>query len=95
MARITDEQHKQINILYAQLGVYSQVAKAMGISAATVKRHVEPGFKLEEKEYVFDPAQLPPAAYEVDWTDGELGSHCSLSEQELADINVLKKEIVA
>ncbi len=95
MARITEEQHKQINILYAQLGVYSQVAKAMGISAATVKRHVEPGFKLEEKEYVFDPAHLPPAAYEVDWTGGELGSHCSLSEQELADINLLKKEIVA
>lgn len=95
MGRITDEQHKQINVLYAQLGVYSQVAKAMGISAATVKRHVEPGFKLEEKEYSFNPSELPPATQEVDWKEKELGSYCSLSKQELIDIDLLKKEIIA
>lgn len=38
--RITEEQKIQINELYAQIGVKSQVAKIMGISASSVSKYI-------------------------------------------------------
>ena len=39
MARLSDEKIAEIQKLYASIGIYSQVAKQVGCSAATVKKY--------------------------------------------------------
>lgn len=39
MARLSEEKIAQIQKLYSELGVYSQVAKQIGCSPATVKKY--------------------------------------------------------
>lgn len=39
MARLSDEKIAEIRRLYAEIGIYSQVAKMVGSSAATVKKY--------------------------------------------------------
>ena len=54
MARISDKQHKKIIALYAECGNYSTVARELGISVSTVKRHCqsddETAQRVEEKK---------------------------------------------
>lgn len=44
MARITEEMKVQINELYYRLGVKAQVARELGISAASVTRYLIPNY---------------------------------------------------
>lgn len=44
MARITEQQKIQINELYAKYGVKAQVARELGISAASVSRYIIPNY---------------------------------------------------
>ena len=44
MARITEEMKVQINELYHRLGVKAQVARELGISAASVTRYLIPNY---------------------------------------------------
>ena len=39
MAKLTEEKIIQIQQLYAEIGIYSQVAKIVGCTAATVKKY--------------------------------------------------------
>ena len=39
MARLSDEKIAEIRALYAEIGIYSQVAKRVGCTAATVKKY--------------------------------------------------------
>lgn len=50
MARITEEQKKQINELYCVLKVKSEVAKRLGVSVASVTKYLIPDYKPEKKE---------------------------------------------
>jgi len=43
--RITEAQKEEINKLYYEIGVKAEVARRMGISAASVARYVIPGWK--------------------------------------------------
>ena len=39
MARLSDEKIAEIRQLYAEIGIYSQVAKRVGCTAATVRKY--------------------------------------------------------
>lgn len=56
MAKITEEMKIQINELYCQLGVKAQVARELGISAASVSKYIVPGYvpKAERVEITCD-----------------------------------------
>ncbi len=47
--RITPEQKKVINELYAKHGTYAAVARILGISPSTVKRYVVNGYVPEDQ----------------------------------------------
>lgn len=44
-AKITNHDIKQINQLYYECHNYSQVARELGFSPATIKRYVDPNYK--------------------------------------------------
>ncbi len=44
MAKVTEEEIKQINRLYKIYGTYSAVAKEVGRAPNTVKKYVDPNF---------------------------------------------------
>lgn len=69
--KITPEQVEQMELLYAELGTYSAVAREMGISAGTVSRYLKQ--KAEERTYSsYDgpaPCALPVAQIDFAWTE--------------------------
>lgn len=69
--KITSEQIEQMELLYAELGTYSAVAREMGISAGTVSRYLKQ--KAEERTYSsYDgpaPCALPVAPIDFAWTE--------------------------
>lgn len=69
--KITPEQVEQMELLYAELGTYSAVAREMGISAGTVSRYLKQ--KAEERTYSsYDgpaPCALPVAPIDFAWTE--------------------------
>ena len=99
MAKITYEDIKNINELYANLKTYAAVSRATGFSPATVKKYVQ-------KDYIpiKDRAENTNPAPEIDlncitaqvlnlfrcddWKD-----LCVLSEEEYEDIKSLWKEM--
>lgn len=50
MAKLTDDIIKQIQELYKELGVYSQVAKRLKVSAASVSKYVKLAQEVEQCE---------------------------------------------
>lgn len=96
MAKKTSpETIEKINELYAILGVKSQVAKELGISASTVTKYLIPDYKPTNKKTTADfdkPTNLNIELF-INAKD-ELGSLCALSEEEWADLKELQKEIL-
>lgn len=89
--RITQEDILKINKLYKELGVYAQVARALGISASTVKRYVDPNFTepKEKKRYSGEIKDLDPVPFRTrDW-----GHLCVLTDEELEGIHELWEEL--
>lgn len=75
--KITPEQIEQMELLYAELGTYSAVAREMSISASTVSRYLKQ--KSEEKTYsTYDgpaPCANPVAPIDCTWTDKDEASY--------------------
>ena len=89
--RITEEQKELINELYAQIGVKSRVAEMVGCSVSSVTKYLIPNYvpKADRVKIVFEGE---PAACEEMIKNFSFGIF-SLSEEERADLEVLKKEI--
>lgn len=75
--KITPEQVEQMELLYAELGTYSAVAREMGISAGTVSRYLKQ--KTEEKTYSLcdglAPCVKPVAPIDFTWTEKDEASY--------------------
>lgn len=99
MAKITYEDIKNINELYANLKTYAAVSRATGFSPATVKKYVQ-------KDYIplKDRAENAKPAPEIDlncittqvlnlFRSDDWKDLCVLSEEEYEDIKSLWKEM--
>lgn len=83
--KVTPDDILQMNTLYLELKTYAAVARKTGFSAGTVKKYIIPNFT--------------PAAEEIRW-EGKLPSvgefnisSFDLSEEEIIELNNLRKEI--
>lgn len=96
--KITDEIKEQINELYCELGVKSHVAKALGISASTVSKYIQPGY-IRKADRVIEEFNERPSVIsfdKIDSFDGAAGIgyfFTHMTEDEKEDIKKLQKEI--
>ena len=89
--RITEEDIFKINEMYLMDPVYSHVAKAMGISAATVKKYIVPDFKpLEIKEKI---SKDLPSVEEIELPK-DYNSWLELTDEEFDEIQAFKRDEV-
>lgn len=93
--KVTDEIIEQINELYLELKVKTQVARIIGCSPATVTKYIIPGYvsKANQTELPsFDESKIVgPKAYT---SYQELMDNCKLSEEEWAAMREIQKEIL-
>lgn len=93
--RITEDQIRDINELYLELGVKKRVAEIVGCSPATVTKYLIPGYVSRANQ-----AELPPfdeskivgpkayASYQ------ELMDDCKLSKEEWSEMKEIQKEVL-
>ena len=97
MAKLTNEEILEIQELYKQLGVYSQVAKKLGRSAATVKKYVEMGTTIKrevKKDFTPFEGTVPhTSTILVPKTSAQWGLWSSLTQSEKEAIEQLKGEL--
>lgn len=77
MGRVTEQEIKEINELYAVYKSYTRVAQEVGRAASTVKRYVDPNYVVEKKELrPVDWGKLK-AAPPIDLKEGSIGGYTS------------------
>lgn len=93
--RITEDQIRDINELYLELGVKKRVAEIVGCSPATVTKYLIPDYVSRANQ-----AELPPfdeskivgpkayASYQ------ELMDDCKLSKEEWSEMKEIQKEVL-
>jgi hypothetical protein len=97
MPRVITEQDKiQINELYVEYGTYAAVARQMGISASTVKKYVVSNYTPQEEITIQKFDKLIPNDFPCHFpvTIEQWENILKFEEQELTDIEALRKEIV-
>lgn len=91
--RVTNEDILLMNKIYAETKTYAETARQTGFSASTVKKYINPNFEvsaveIEHKEFVF--GEFPPFPQTgMAWRELML-----LSEEEIEEIRILRKEVV-
>lgn len=93
--KVTPEIIEEINELYAELGVKAQVARKVGVSPATVTKYLIPNYIPKADRVITtcnEDISLPYDLFMGEY--GQLGHICKLSEEELADLKELQKEVV-
>ena len=99
MAKLSDEKIAEIQKLYAECGVYAQVARELGVSSATVKKYASSSSDSARSPKVsvpitkFESEPLPieqivsPLTHQgwLDW--------CSFTEEDLKSVESLKGEL--
>lgn len=95
MAKITEDQKLQMNILYKRLGTYTAVAREIGCAPSTVKRYIIEGFvepeKVEQNRLVLDT--LPELDLSI-FGGKNFGDLCVLSDEEKIEVQDLWKELL-
>lgn len=90
MARITEEQKKQINELYYAYQNKTRVAKELGISTTSVTRYLIDGYKpcskIEEKKCKQEPSY-------VKLNYDEVNALLWFTDEELKELEEIRKEI--
>ena len=96
MAKITAEQKIEINNLYLKYKTYAEVGRQMGISPATVKRYVIANYTpIEEIKTIKFTGNIKPIEEIVFPLDKKsFKASLSLTEEELKDLEELRKEAV-
>ena len=93
--RVTTDDIKKMNELYATCHNYSQVAREVGFAPSTVKRYIIKDYQIvdESKILHFVPSDMPEF---IGWRFKGLdnyGDLCVLSENEKYEIRELWKEL--
>lgn len=94
MAKKSPEEIKAMVDLYDKLGVYSKVAKELGISPATVSKYVKEAknLKLAQNSIIPFDAKIPKIN-EIPFPD-DLEKILELSKEEWNELKELQKEII-
>lgn len=96
--KITDEVIEQINELYCEIGIKSQVAKALGISASTVSKYIIEGY-IPKADRVIEEFSGRPGIISTDKINSFDGAanigyfFTHIIEDEKEDMEKLQKEI--
>ncbi len=88
--KVSQEEIIKINELYYEYKNYSQVAKELGRTPATIKKYVDTDYvpKKKEKHYTFIPQELNPVP--ISWSISDnLGELCILTNEERRKIDGL------
>lgn len=83
--KVTPDDILQMNTLYLELKTYAAVARKTGFSAGTVKKYIIPNFTPAAEETKWDGMLLPVGTFIIAKED--------LSELEISQLNLLRKEI--
>lgn len=96
MARLSEEKINEIRRLYSELGIYSQVAKQVGCSPATVKKYVSEDVPVIRKEAInkFSDKIIPIEEMDLTPFQGSFLELARVSTQELEEIKQLWEELV-
>lgn len=93
--KVTDEVIEQINELYLELKVKTQVARIVGCSPATVTKYIIPNYVGKANQPApppFDESKIVgPKAYA---SYQELMDDCKLSKEEWAAMKEIQKEVL-
>lgn len=93
MRVVTKNDIKQMNKLYLELKTYAAVGRATGFSPSTVKKYIIPDYQpVEEKDIIRFDKPLPEFDSSIfagdDWSE-----LCLLTEDEVAAVRELWKEL--
>ena len=93
--KVTDDVIEQINELYLELKVKTQVARIVGCSPATVAKYIIPNYVGKANQPTpppFDESKIVgPKAYA---SYQELMDNCMLSEDEWNEMKEIQKEVL-
>lgn len=93
MRVVTQNDIKEINRLYAELGTYAATARATGFAPSTVKKYVIPGYEhvdlIHKQIFTGSLPNFDPTMFRSD----DWGDLCVLSAEETDEIKELWKEI--
>ena len=93
--RITEDQIRDINELYLELGVKKRVAEIVGCSPSTVSKYIIEGYVSQK-----DKAELPPfdeskiTGPKKYYNWNEFFSDCMLTDEERAEMREIQKEVM-
>lgn len=93
MGRITEEQIKQINELYAKYGIKAKVARELGISAGTVSKYIIAGYIPEANRKIVRFNKDIPDLDERTFVIEDWSILCELSDEERKNLKELQTEI--
>lgn len=99
MAKVTNEDILRINEIYYKTHTYAETARQTGFAASTVKKYVIPGWKpiTEEQIRKFELSFLPEfdtkLFRDVETHPSGYGAICILSDEEIAQVKELWKEL--
>jgi hypothetical protein len=97
--RITEDQIRDINELYLELGVKKKVADIVGCSPATVSKYIIEGYvsqKNQEPTPEFDESKIvgPAALLERINSWQEFADACMLTDEEWAEMREIQKGVM-
>ena len=93
MARLTDEKIAEIQRLYTEIGIYSQVAKQVGCSPSTVKKYCTAAEALPTKKLEFDGQICEISDINVSLFLEKKVNLTTLTHDELEEMKVLWTEL--
>lgn len=97
MARVTDKDIENFNVLYIKYGTYAEVARQTGFSPTTVKKYIKSDFvpSVEVETKIFFVSSDFPETFNNEMFEGidNYGELCVLSEEEKIEIMELWKEL--
>jgi predicted transcriptional regulator len=99
--KITPEIAEQINELYCEIGIKSQVAKIIGCSASTVSKYIQPDYipkseRIETISFNKEPTDIKQFLETIVKLGGGAKGFCKackMTEEEKSDLIELQKEI--
>lgn len=93
--KITDEDIEQINKLYYEIRVKSQVAKILGRSAATISKYIIPGYVPKSQRVEappFDESKITGPTHYNSWD--EFFQSCILTDEEWEEMREIQKGVM-